>query len=168
MSRSSAIRLVLLTLYPLIRQSLVRYYLEIDLVKNRVDDVKSSQLETGLSSNAESLNQVVDIAVSKLPSTSTSRPLHALSESYSLKESYLKGYRKRFQFLKGTSIKLPHLSEKACNFTHGEVCFYETDFLCGLRFPVHPFIMQVLDELQIAPGQLIPNACRTIINCMSI
>ena len=78
MSRSSAIRPVLFTLYPLIRQSLVRCYL---------DDVRSSELETSLSSNAKSLNQVVDTAISKLPSTLTSWPLHALSESYSLKES---------------------------------------------------------------------------------
>ena len=125
MSRSSAIRPVLFTLYPLIRKSLVRYYLEMDLVKYRVDDVRSSELETGLSSNVESLNQVVDTVVSKLPSTSTSRPLHALSEFCSLKESHLKGYRKRFQFPKGTSVKLPCLGEKACNFAHGEVCFYE-------------------------------------------
>ena len=87
MSRSSAIRPVLFTLYPLIRQSLVRCYLEMDPVKYRVDDVRSCELETSLSSNAKSLNQVVDTAISKLPSTSTSRPLHALSESYSLKES---------------------------------------------------------------------------------
>ena len=168
MSRSSAIRPVLFTLYPLIRKSLVRYYLEMDPVKYRVDDVRSSELETGLSSNAESLNQVVDTTISKLPSTSTSRPLHALFESCSLEESHLKGYRKRFQFPKGTFVKLPCLGEKACNFTHREVCFYVADFLCGFHFLVHPFIMQVLDEIQITPGQLVPNVRRMIISCMSI
>ena len=167
-SRSSAIRPVLFTLYPLICQSLVRYYLEMDPIEYRVDDVRSNELETSLSSNAESLNQVVDTTISKLPSTSTLRPLHALSESCSLEESHLKGYRKRFQFLKGTSVRLPRLGEKACNFTHEEVCFYVADFLCSLRFLVHPFIMQVLDEFQIALGQLVPNVWRTIISCMSI
>ena len=163
-SHSSTIKPVLFTLYPLIHQSLVRYYLEMDPVEYRVDDVKSSELETGFSSNAKSLNQVVDTAVSKFPSTSTLWPLHALSESCSLKESHLKGYRKRFQFPKGTSIRLPHLGEKPCNFAHGEVCFYEADFLCGLRFLVYPFIMQVLDEFQITLGQLVPNAWRMIIS----
>ena len=38
-----------------------------DPVKYRVDDVRSSELETSLSSNAKSLNQVVDTAISKLP-----------------------------------------------------------------------------------------------------
>ena len=139
-----------------------------DTVQYRVDDVRSSELETRLSSNADSLSKVVDTVVSKLPSSSSSRPLHALSESCSLKESHLRGFRKRFQFPKGTSVKLPRLGEKACNFAHGEVCFYEANFLCGLRLLVHPFILHLLNELQIALNQLIPNAWRTIISCMSI
>ena len=121
-----------------------------------------------MSSNVESLNQVVDIAISKLPSSSSSLPLHALSESCSLIESHLKGFRKRFQFPKNTSVRLPRLAEKACNFAHGEICFYEAHFSCGLRFPIHPFILHLLNELQIAPGQLVPNAWRTIISYMCI
>ena len=137
-------------------------------IKYRVDDVRSSELETGLSFNADSLRKVVDTAASKLPSSSSSLPLHALFESYSLKEKHFSGFRKRFQFPKGTSVRLTCLGEKACNFAHGEVCFYEADFLSGLRFPIHPFIMHLLNEFQIAFGQLVPNACRTIISCMSI
>ena len=93
-SRCSTLRPVLFTLYPLIHQSLVRYHSEKNPVKYRADNVRSSELETGLSSNAKSLNQVVDTTVSKLPSSSFLRPLHVLSESCSLKESHLKGFRK--------------------------------------------------------------------------
>ena len=167
-SLCSTFRPVLFTLCLLIHQSLVRYHSEMDPIEYRTDDVRSSELETGLSSNAESLNQVVDTAVSNLPSSSSSRPLHTLSEFCSLKECYLKGFRKRFQFPKSTSIRLPRLGQKACNFAHGEVCFYEAHFLCGLQFPIHPFILHILNELQIAPGQLIPNAWRMIISYMSI
>ena len=166
--RCSVHRLVLFTLYPLIHQSFVRYHSKMDPVEYWTDDVRSNELETGLSSNAESLNQVVDTAVSKLPSSSSSRPLHALSESCSLKESQLKGFRKRFQFSKSTSARLPHLGEKACNFAHREICFYAAQFLCGLRFHIHPFILHLLNELQIAPGQLVPNSWRTVISCMAI
>ena len=67
-----------------------------DTIQYRVDDVWSSKLEIGLSSNADSLSRVVDTVVSKLPSSSSSHPLHALSEYCSLKESHLKGFRKRF------------------------------------------------------------------------
>ena len=114
------------------------------------------------------MSKVVDTAISKLPSFSSSCPFHALSKSCSLKESHFRGFRKSFQFPKGTFVRLPCLGEKACNFAHGEVYFYEANFLCGLRFPVHPFTMQLLNEFQIAPGQLIPNAWRTIISCMPI
>ena len=159
---------VLFFLYPLIWQSLILYHFEMDSIKYRADNVRSSELETGLSSSAETLNKIVDTTVSRLPSSTSSCPLHTLSESCFLKESHLKGFRKGFQFPKGTSIRLPRLGEKACNFAHGEVCLYEADFLCGLRFPVHPFIMHLLNEFQIAPGQLVPNAWRKIISCMSI
>ena len=67
---------------------------------------------------------VVDTVVSKLPSSSSSPPLHALFEICFLKEKHLNGFRKSFQFPKGTSIRLPHLSKKACSLAHGEVYFY--------------------------------------------
>ena len=39
--------------------------------------------------------------------------------------------------------------------------------LC-LRFPIHPFIMELLDHFGIARGQLIPNSWRIVVNCMEI
>ena len=137
-------------------------------VEYKEDDVRSSELETWLSSNVESLGKEVDTTVSKLPSSSSSPFLHALSESCFLKEKRLKGFRKRFQFPKGTVLCLPRPSEKACTFAHGEVCFYKAAFLCDLHFPLYPFIMKLLFHLQIAPSQLVPNTWRTIVSCMSI
>ena len=168
MSRFSILRPILLSLYPLIHQSLIKLHSKMATIEYLVDDVRSSELETGLSSNVESLSKVVDTAASKFPSSSSLCSLHSLLESCSLKERHLNGFRKRFLFPKGTSVRLPCLGEKACNFAHGKVCFYETSFLCGLRFPIHSFIMQLLIEFQIAPGQLVPNAWRTIISCMFI
>ena len=164
----SALRHVLLSLYPLIRQSLIKHHSEMASIEYRVDDVRSSELKTGLSFNAESLCKVVDTVASKFPSSSSSLSLHAFSESCSLKKKHLNGFRKMFQFLRGTSIKLSRLGEKACNFAHGNVCFYKADFLCDLRFPVHPFIMQLLNEFQITLGQLVLNVWRMIISCISI
>ena len=40
--------------------------------------------------------------------------------------------------------------------------------MCGLRFPVHPFIMELLHHLNIAPGQLMLNSWRIVISCMVI
>lgn len=137
-------------------------------VEYRQDNVRSSELETRLSSNAESLYKVVDTTMLRLPSSSSSTPLHAFSDFFFLKAKHLKGCRKKFQFPKGTTIRLPRSSEKACSFAHGEVCFYEAAFLCSLHFPIHPFIMQLLSNFQIASSQLAPNPRRTIISCMSI
>ena len=64
-------------------------------IEYREDDVRSSELETGLSSNVESLCKAIDIVVSKRPSSSSSPPLHALFEICSLKEKHLNGFRKR-------------------------------------------------------------------------
>ena len=36
------------------------------------------------------------------------------------------------------------------------------------RFPVHLFILHLLNEFQMALGQLVPNPWRTIISCMPI
>ena len=59
-------------------------------IEYREDDVRLSELEIGLSSNVESLCKVDGTAMSKLPSSSSSPPLHALSEICSLN-----GFRKR-------------------------------------------------------------------------
>ena len=46
--------------------------------------------------------------------------------------------------------------------------FYEATFLCGLRFPIHSFIMELLHYLNIALRQLMPNSWRIVISCMVI
>ena len=91
-----AFRPILLTLYPLIRHSLIRYHLEMATVANRDVEIGSSELEMGLSLNVESMGKEVDTAMSKLSPSSSSILLHALSESCSLKGKQLRGFRKRF------------------------------------------------------------------------
>ena len=162
------------SLFPLIRHSLITNHLEVIAIEYRDSDVRSSELETSLSSSGKSIDKDFEIVVlkpsssSKPSSPSSSIPFHAFSKSCLLESRHLKSIRKRFQFLEGVVIRLPCSNKTACSFAHGEVNFYEATFLCGLRFPVRPFIMQLLSTLNVAPGQLIPNAWRTIITCMSI
>ena len=136
MSRFTILKPILLSLYPLIRHSLIKLHLEMTTIEYREDDVRSSELETGLSSNVESLCKVVDTTTLKLPSSFSSPPLHAFSEICSLKEKHLNRFRKRFQFLKGTSIYLPRSSEKACSFCP------QRSVLLRSRFPVWPSFSQ--------------------------
>jgi len=90
--------------------------------------------------------------LSILPSTSTKpRSFHALKEKCALKANFFNKFRDRFQFPDETRARLPRKGEKACAFAQGEVCFYEVVFLCGLRFTIHPFIMELLNHLNITP-----------------
>lgn len=108
--------------------------------------VRSSELETGLSSSDEPVDMEVDTAASKPSSSlkpSSSKTLssvqpwafHALKVSCDLDEKTLFRFTDRFQFNE-TRIHFPRVGEKACAFAPGEVCFYKVAFLCGLRFPV--------------------------------
>ena len=64
-----AFRLVLIGLCPLLRHSLIAHHLEITAIEYRDSDVRSSELETGLSSSGESSNKDFEIIMSK-PSSS--------------------------------------------------------------------------------------------------
>ena len=112
---------------------------------------------------------VVLVPSSSQPSVSQPpRFFHALKEEYSLNEETLSRFKDRFQFLEETRIRLPCSSGKSYVFAHSEVCFYEAAFLYGLRFLVHPFIMELLHYLNIASKQLMPKSWRIIISCMEI
>ena len=151
----------MISLYPLIRPSLIANHLEMTTIEYRDSNVRSSELETGLSSSGESTDKDFKIVVSKPPSSSKpssssktsspSIPFHALSQSCLLESRHLKSIGKRFQFPEGIVIRLHRPNEKACTFAHGEVSFYEATFSCGLHFPVLPFIMQLLSALNVAP-----------------
>ena len=132
----------MICLYPLLCRSLIAHHLEM----------------TSLSSKPSSSLKIHSSLIL----------FHAFSESCLLGMRHLKSIRKRFQFLKGVSIRLSRPNKKACTFAHGEVSFYEATFSCGLHFPVRPFIMQLLSIWNVVPSQLVPNAWRTIIGRMSI
>ena len=85
-----------------------------------------------------------------------------------MKIEVFRKFRDRFQFPDEIKAHLQRKGEKACAFAHGEVCFYEVAFLCGLRFPVHLLIMELLHYLNLASGQLMPNSWRIVISCMVI
>ena len=117
----------------------------------------SSDLERGASSNIGGEGTRVDTAIFAPSSSQPSVPavvraFHALKEKCSLKIEVFSKFKDRFQFLEGTSTRLPRKDERVCTFAHGEVCFYEAAFSCGLRFPVHPFIMRLLHHLNLALG----------------
>ena len=125
-------------------------------------EVRSSDLEIGLLSSGDivraEIDTVASVPLSSQPSVSLPpRSFHAFKEKCSLGEEAFSRFRDRFQFPDETKAHLPRLGEKSCAFAHGEVCFYEAAYLCSLKFPVHPLIMELLHYLNIALGQLMPN-----------
>ena len=167
------------SLYLLLYQSLAWFRSTRGVLRRETigSEIRLSDLKTNLSSSASPIGAGTDTAISipsslpsfSHPSTSdTSRPFHALKEECSLKRDTFRRFRVRFQFPNETRVHLPRRGEKSCAFAHGEVCFYEAVFLCGLIFPIHPFIMELLHYLNIALGQLMPNSWRIDIRCMVI
>ena len=96
------------------------------------------------------------------------RAFHALEEVCGLDVDTLGRFKDRFQFSERVRFRLPNEEDWACHFFPGEVCFYKAAFVCGLRFPVHSFLMELLDHFGIAPRQLMPNSWRIMVSCMGI
>ena len=117
-----------------------------------MSEVRSSKLETGLS--VSNLREV--------------RVCYALKEECRLDVDTLGRFKDRFQFLERVRVCLPNEEERACHFVPREVCFCEFAFVCGLRFPVHPFLMELLDHFGITLGQLMPNSWRIVVSCKGI
>ena len=152
-SRDNSLGFVLADLFPLLHQS-VNWSEKLVSGRGVMSEVRSSELETGLSSSDDPIEAEVDTAAS---SWREIRAFHALREECALDTNNLFRFRDRFQFPKGVRVRLPREGEKACHFSPGEVCFYKAAFQCGLRFPVHPFIMELLYHSTLLLG----NLCRT-------
>ena len=128
-----------------------------------MSEVKSSELETRLSSSGDLVEG--DTAVSTPQEV---RAFHALEEVCGLDANTLGRFKDIFQFPKRVRVLLPNEEDRACHFFPEEVCFYKSAFICGLRFPVHPFLLELLDRFCIAPGQLMPNLWRIVVICIGI
>ena len=75
-------------------------------------------------------------------------------------------YRRRYQIPEDVVLRIPESDEVACSSRYGDVAFYEADFNVGVRFPLQHLMRELLDRLNLSPGQLAPNAWRTVVGCM--
>ena len=71
--------------------------------------------------------------------------------------------RSRFQFPPSVRVRIPNDDDRACHSHADEVCFYETNFVNGLYFPIHPFLRELFSRLSLASAQLVPNLWRIVI-----
>ena len=135
------------------------------LIRKRgvMSEVRSSALETELSSSDRPVEGDTAVSASR-----EVRAFHALKEECSFDGETLSWFKDIFQFPDRVRVRLPSEEDWACHFFPGDVCFYEAAFLCELRFPVHPFIMELLNHFGIAPRQLMPNSWRIVVSCIGI
>ena len=80
------------------------------------------------------------------------KAFHALKKGCGLDADTLGRFKDRFQIPERVRVRLPNEKDWACHFFLREVCFYKSAFFRGLRFPVHPFLMELLDHFDIALG----------------
>ena len=149
--------LVIGELSPILGQSIAWFKGE----TRRMSEIRSSELETRLSSSNDP--EVSDIAIS-VPRVV--KAFHALEEVCGLDTNTMDRFKDRFQFMEWVRVRRPTNEDRACHFFPGEVCFYKAAFTCGLRLPIHPFIMELLGFFGIASGQLMPNSWRIVVNYM--
>lgn len=74
--------------------------------------------------------------------------------------------RLRIIFIVPKEIKLivPSLEDNVMFSPPGCVTFYEDAFDARIRFPLHPFIKNILDFYMVTPTQFSPNGFRFIIS----
>ena len=107
----------------------------------KMSEVKSSELETGLSSSDDRM-------ISE--TTSPSTPYKAWTFSCSLAGKDEKQIRDRFQFPNSIKIRIPNDEDRAYHSYAHKVCFYKANFTSGLRFPVCPFVREIFSYLHLA------------------
>ena len=131
--------------------------------REAMSEVRSSDLETGLSSNGDPVEGDTVVSAPRVVGA-----FHALEEVCGLDANNVSRLKDRFQFPERVRVRWPKDEDRACHFFPGEVCFYKAAFTCGLRFLVHSFLMELLARFGIAPGQFMPNLWRIVVNCMQI
>ena len=123
--------IALADLLPLLHQS-INWFKGLVRDQGIMFEVRSSELETGLSSNDDPMEAGGDTTISAPQEV---RAFYALDRMCGLDADTLSRFTDRFQFLDRVRVRLPSEEEWTYHFFPREVCFYEAVFLCRLRSP---------------------------------
>ncbi|KAL2532111.1 Uncharacterized protein Adt_05462 [Abeliophyllum distichum] len=77
-------------------------------------------------------------------------------------EATLKRTIDHFYLSKGHSYRAPGLTEYLPIGRPGEVAIYQDSLKAGLRFHLHPFLVEFFCTFNLSPDQLVPNALRML------
>ena len=98
-----------------------------------MSEVRSSELETGLSSNDDPVEEDTIVSTSRVV-----RVFSALDKECGLDAETLSRFRDRFQFPKRVRICLPCREERACHFCPERYVFMRLLFKASLDFQSTP------------------------------
>lgn len=68
-----------------------------------------------------------------------------------IREADLERLRIKYPILDEFRMVVPSSNEKVIAPLHASVALYEDAFEAGVRFPLHPFIWDILDFYRVAP-----------------
>ncbi|KAF5934388.1 hypothetical protein HYC85_030559 [Camellia sinensis] len=75
--------------------------------------------------------------------------------------------REKYQILAEIELKLSTSNERPSDARPGEFSLYEEALKRGLRLLLPQIVVDVLNRLEVAPGQLMPNAWKILLACAS-
>uniref|UniRef100_A0A2N9HIF2 Uncharacterized protein n=1 Tax=Fagus sylvatica TaxID=28930 RepID=A0A2N9HIF2_FAGSY len=120
----------------------------------------SEELPEGLSDESAG-GEVGRASSDAVPSTSGSRQMPRVNRSWKAlsffskirRDEDINRIRRSYQIPDDVVLRIPDSDERACCPKYeGDVAFYEADFKAGLRFPVQPFVRELLDYLSFGAG----------------
>ena len=79
----------------------------------------------------------------------------------------MEAIREKYQILGDVELLLPTATERPSDARAGEFSLYEEALKGGLRLPLPQVVVDVLNRLEVAPGQLMPNVWKIVLACAS-
>ena len=65
-------------------------------------------------------------------------------------------------------IRIPTSNDRACYPPQGYQTVYQDALEAGLRIPLHPFLIALLNFYQVGLGQIVPNSWRLVISFLTL
>lgn len=92
---------------------------------------------------------------------------HTKADKLTFTAEKLEEVRERYQIPAKIELKLPTSKERPSDARPMEFALYEEVLKGGLRLPLPQIVVDVLNRLGVAPGQLMPNAWKILMACAS-
>ncbi|KAF5945843.1 hypothetical protein HYC85_016071 [Camellia sinensis] len=92
---------------------------------------------------------------------------HTKADKSTITAADLEAIREKYQIPAEVELLLPTSRERPSDAKPGEFSLYEEALKGGLRLPLPQVVVDVLNRLEVAPRQLMPNAWKILLACAS-